>query len=707
MDILKSCTGIISIGISTILLWGCGGGGGGSATPTNAKLIGTAATGAALMGASVAIANSSGNSPCLETSIITSATGGYTCTLRNGEKAPFFITVSDPIGEALLLVSVASETPAAGATLIVNATPLTTAIVAQLNNGDALGVINSKDLYSAAAFAAIKANVKDQLKPLSDDIGATDFDPFTSAITAANADQSGNTADRVLDVLKFVVDDNGKPALSTISDASPVTLASNERSNALRAIQPGAADLSMAAHVTAKLFKACFSLPTSRRVIAADSTIAPALGGPQVTSLAPECRDIATNGTNANGAPAFKHNGYTSGQFFYEVLTSDAMTGAVFSAPEIMAFYAADASNPLDRAALNIRYVDTAGNPGNIITFATKFSGSSTERHPSNWWLTGNGQDVDISIKTLIRRHENFGPNTSNSVWSNLYRSGMSIFTNSNGPNSGLYDSALLTGPGLPDSGLWWFRKNGANSFVLADQRTLNPLPYGSLTDSCSFCYNFWMARTKGLTGVDAATRFDNPIKINFAQGSGIPRIGYNNSNSGLIPTNNYPPENSYNGPTGTRPVKGSLYTFSLYLTTNGVPALYKTITKSLLVDLVDPIYGTNLKWNTPGAKTMAALDPSSPTTTTIPVDWVQNSAAEQINSVTISLIDLNDANIAPVTWGATSVVALAPNGNFFTGISGPVELRKGFTANGYREIYLAHRMLDGTSKQSVFSYSK
>lgn len=695
----------------SIAMSACGGGGGGSAAVAgSAVLSGTAATGAALGGAQVVVSNSAGNSPCVESSITTTSLGSYTCTLKAGETAPFFIVVTDPTGNSAPLVSIATQTPAAGTPLTVNATPLTTAIVAQLNNGDALGVVSNKALYIAADFSTIKANVIAQLKPVTDAIGATNYDPFSTSITAATAGQTGNTADHVLDVIKVVTDANGKPALSTITDTTPITLATKAAAGGtVAAVTTTVADLSLAAQLSAKAFASCFALPVAQRVVTKDDTILASAGGPSVTQTGAACQDIATDGVNANAAAAFKHNGYTAGQFFYSYLTSNAMTGAVFSVPEIMAFYPADAANgqAYDRAVVNIRFVDALGNPGNVITLASNLPNTSTTAHPTNWWLTGNQQVVDTAIKTIIRRQETAGPNSTGYGPASQFRSGMNIFINANGPNSLLYDSALVTGPGLPASGLWWAREGTANSFVLQDQRAAAPIAFGNFSDTCGYCYNFWFARTQGITGTAATTLRPNPINWNFAQGIKIPRIGYTGVSPNLVAIPNFPVENSYDGATGARPKKGDVYTIALYLTTAGTPALYRTIKKTLLVDLIDPVNGINLKWSTAGAQTLAALDPNSPASTSIPVDWVQTAGAEQIKTVSISMTDGNDDNSAPVLKGSSSVVATAPGGKTFTGIAGALQTTSGSVQNGYRDIYIGYRMLDGTGKQMAYSYYK
>src|SRR5207249_4195362 len=195
---------VASAGLFTVA--GCGGGGGATATtsspPAAAVVTGTAATGAALTNAAVTITNSAGNSPCQEASITTTGSGSYTCTLKSGEAAPFFIVVTDPAGQTTPLVSIATSTPAAGTSATINATPLTTAIVAQLaTDGQALTVVSSKTV-DAAKLQQVITNVIAQLSNVLTAIGApAGYNPFTTSITAATATATGNTADQILDVV--------------------------------------------------------------------------------------------------------------------------------------------------------------------------------------------------------------------------------------------------------------------------------------------------------------------------------------------------------------------------------------------------------------------------------------------------------------------------------------------------------------------------
>lgn len=676
--------GIASAGLLTI--YGCGGGGSaavGGGTPAAAQITGTAATGAALANAPVAVTNSAGASPCVETSISTTDLGSYTCTLKTGEVAPFFIVISDPTGQNAPLVSIATQTPVAGTPLTVNATSLTTAIVAQLNaNGDALAVVAGKTV-DTAALAAITAKVLDQLAPVLTAIGTpAGYDPFTTSITAATSGNTGNTADQLLDMVKIGTDPStGKLAFSTITDPTPVLLAtSSTAGGTVTAPTTSASDLSQAAQIAAKAFADCFALPTAQRVLAKDTTIIDANGGPELTDVATACQNITTNGTNAS--PSFLHNGYRAGQFFYNLMTSDAMTGAKFSVPEIMAFYPADTNNgqPYDRAVLNIRYIDNAGNPGNFITVAANIPATATTSRPSNWWLVGNQQPVDVGVRLNIRRIEQLNPantNTSNNHVS-TFQTGIQFTVNAAGPgsvNGGLaLTLARISGPGLPVNGLVY------KTSVSATQRNLDLFnKTGSLTagnqcgNGVTFnCPNLWVSRTADITGAGATTLATNPTGIVWAQTA-----------DGVDPT---------------KFVKGAKYKVELFYGTS-TTASY-TFHKTLLTDLIQATQAVNLPWNTLGAQSLAALDPAGSLAgaqvNTLPVDWVQNPAAQQIGGVE-AVVNTTTGSFGPtrsVPKGATSVI--------LDNVTVPA-----FSAtSASRTLLFSHRMLDGSNKTSVYSYN-
>ena len=675
-----------------LTLAGCGGGGGSTSSPPAAGTIqGTAATGAALANAVVSITNSSGNSPCQETSITTTALGSYTCTLKSGEVAPFFVVVTDPTGNIAPLVSVETNTPAAGQSLTVNATPLTTAILAQLApDGNPLTLVSGKTV-DAAALQTVIANVVAQLANVLTAIGApAGYNPFSTSITAATAAGTGNTADMVLDVVKVVIDPaTGKLALTTVDNPTPIALATATTAGTPVATPAaGVSTLSQAAQIAAKTFTACFAVPTAQRVLAKNDTVIQSLGGPEVTDVAVACQDVVSDLGNAAGID-FLHNGYSAGQLLYGVLTNDKMTGAQFSVPEIMAFYPADstASPPTpaayDHAVLNIKYIDADGNPGNVVTVARNIPNTSSTARPTNWWLVGNQQLVDVFVRLNIRRVEQMNATNSNTNKISTFQSGIQFVVNAKGPgtiNGGVaLKFARISGPGLPgngaaNTGLVYVLSTGAqNSMDLYSKN-------GSLTGgsqcgngSTTNCPNLWVARTKGITGTDATTPETNQPGLLWAQTA-----------DSVDPT---------------KFIKGARYKVELFYGTN-ITTPTHTYPKILLSDLIQATQAVNLPWNTLGPQSLAALDPNGSLTgaqTALPVDWVQNIAAQQINGAQ-AVINTTAGSFGPtrfVARGATSAILDNQTVPLFN-----------TTNNIGRTLLFSHRMLDTSSKTAVYTYN-
>ena len=687
-------------GAALLTLAACGGdgGGGGSAVAPPAVspgvLSGTAATGAALANANVAITDSSGTSPCEQAVITTTGLGSYSCTLKAGKTAPFFVVVTDPTGNTAPMVSVQSTTPAAGQALTVNVTPLTTAIVAQLSaDGNALSVVSSKTV-DAAALRQVTANVVAQLANVLTSLGVpAGYDPFSTSISAATGTNVGNTADLVLEVVRISTDTaTGKPALSTISDPTPVVLATATTTGAtVPRPDSNVADLSKATQLLAQTLNNCFAVPLAQRVLATNTNISAANGGPEVDSVAPACQNLAYfQEVNDPARPNFLHNGYSDGQFFYSVLTSNGMTGAQFSVPEIIAFYAADSNNTHDSAVINIKYVDTAGNPGNLVTVARRYVGTSTAARPTDWWITGNQRAADVSVRLNIRRVEQLNPSAGTSVQRSTYQTGLQFRINYQGPGSVRGGEALnyarVSGPGLPGNGaagtgLVYMRSNPLNTNTMDIFSKDGVIPTGTVygcggnANAQTYdCPNFWLARTQGLTGTAAVTLAANPAGLVWAQeGESIP---------GAF-------------------VKGARYKIELfYGSNNTTPGL--VVNTTLTSDLVQATQAVNLPWNPLGSASLAALDPNgafaSAQVNNLLIDWTQNPSAQQINSVS-AVVDRNGSYglNKTVARGATSTVLTNSTVPAFAELSGQLPTRT---------ILLGYRMLDTSNKTAVYRYN-
>lgn len=694
MKLLTRSPAASLLSAAVLTLAGCGGGSTSSptvVTPATITLVGTAATGAALSNATVNITDSSGTTPCQETAITTTALGSYTCTLQSGKTAPFFVVVTDPTGNTPPMVSVATQTPTAGTALTVNVTPLTTAIVAQLaTDGDPLSVVSSRTV-DAAALTQITTNVVAQLADVLTSIGApTDYNPFTTSITAATAAGAGNTADLILDVVKVVTDPTtGELALTTIDNPTPIALATATTSGApVAAPDSGVSTLSQAVSIAAKAFNACFAVPTSSRVLGT-AAYPQSEGGLDVQDVATACQDMVADSANAAGID-YMHNGYSAGQQFYGLLTTNSMTGAQFSAPEIMAFYPADdsaaAGSPAayDRAILNIRYLDANGNPGNVITVASNLPGTSSAGRPTSWWLTGNQQAVDTSVRLNIRRVEQLNPafvSTANSTRFSTYQAGMQFNVNAKGPGSinadGTLTFARVTGPGLPAGGLVYKTSTNTSQASMDLFNKTGSLSTGAQCgNGTTFnCPNLWFTRTAGTSGTAAATLTANPTSFLWAQPSDA------------VDTSQI--------------VKGARYQIELFYGANTTTPGH-SVTKVLLSDLVPTTLGANLPWNTLGPKSLAAFDPSGSLagvqTSSLEMDWVQNTAAQQISTVqpVINATNGSFGTAKTVPRGATSVV-----------LDNPDQIVPAFaTDTGSRTVLFGYRMTDGSSKTAVYMYN-
>lgn len=661
--------------------------GGGSSTDTTNKttqtpastvvqIVGTAATGAALTFANVEITSTDGSSPCVETDIKTDGLGAYKCTMKVGKTAPFFIVVTDPAGNTAPLVSIATVTPTAGTPLTVNATPLTTAIVGQLNGGDALSVVSDKTKYSADKLNTIKANVLAQIKAILTSIGApTDYDPFTTSITAATAGQIGNTADQVLDVIKIARTSDMKLAFSTIADPTPIQMATDTAQGSSVAAPPASiGDLSKGTFALAQAFNTCYALTTSKRATVSNGLI---------VDRAPECKNLITSLDNPKGAPEFLHNGYGSNDANSNLLTNDSMTGAKFSVPEIMSYYPKKDSNSRDKAVINIRFIDNKGIAGNRIAFMQNFENSSSTAFPSNWWITGNQSKYDVGVIPEIRKVKDWLYANSDTYQSGFH---FEIYADSSAPLSSTFNNVLVTGRGLPTTGLWMVRSVSGytGSFVVARSRASIPQPLSALVQTCNDCDNFWMSHTAGITGTSASTLKSNDDWYTWAKKS----------------------EGAYDGTVeSSRPIKGDIYTFRLYKD----QSLVATETRALLDDVTSATNMQYLPWHISGPNTAAAFDIANTALnglqTSVLLDWINNPNAEPIFKYWFSKTDGNGDTSTPIKLGETSVLA-TPGGinTRFTSLTGKLSYSVP-PLDGYRNVGFVYRTTNGTKKVMVNYY--
>lgn len=658
-------------------------------------LTGTVAVGAALAQANVEVTDMTKANVCQEAPVVTTSTGGYTCTVLAGRTAPFVVTVTDRFAAYPPMVSIVPVAPAAGTTLVANVTPLTTAIVSQLApNGDALAVRDDRALIDLTALAAITANVLAQIQPVLAALGGPPgYDPFTTQIVAATPTQSGNTADAVIEALR-ISRVNGVTRIATVDNPAgsvPLAGATTTSPPLLPAPSPTLLGLAAAQRIVLAALNECFALPVSMRVLAVDPLPANE-GGRLVTSMAPACAAIAR--------ADYLHGGYRLGQRLYGLLNDTNMVGARFQPAEIMLFVDDTTAADADSAVLNFRYVDSLGTGGNLIEVARKFPGSATPAHASDWWLHGNQRPVDLSIRAMARRLEQFAPNPGTAPFVNAassrFETGLVLFVNKDGPQSAGMRAARVTGPGLPTAGVVLTRPDPA---FVTDQTWLNIRNKTGATEPAAATPAgntgniFILQRTQGITGAAATAVRPNPNAGNSNNTQFV--IWAHPLDYPAVPAGQPYIDFAQLGP-------HNVYTFEIYY--DGDTAPRHTLTTSILTAVLPATTMGGLRWHELTPATLGYLAPGDPLAAeqaTMNLAWFGNPFAETVGDAGVytfgegrTVID----GIVPVPRGATSATATAPGGSTF-----PPLLGDGISR---RTLQLRYRMLDGSYKDTLSLYN-
>jgi hypothetical protein len=654
---------------------------------------GTAAVGAALANATVEVTDRAKTPACHESPIHTNGLGSFTCTVRPGLTAPLLVVVRDAFQAYAPIVSIVDSLPPAGSALVTNATPLTTAIVSQLApNGNALALRDDPSLIDLGKLATIKANVLAQLQAVLAALNVpAGYDPFTTPIVAATPNQPGNTADNILELLRFSTV-AGVNRIGTIDNPGGVVLAGTSAGPLLPAPSAGALALGSTMQQMTNAFNACFALPVNQRALAVNTSIPANQGGPEVTSLAAACQNI--------WHPDYRQSGYRAGQRYFGALRDNAMVGASFALPEIMLFRDDTSAADNDVVVLNFRFVDANGIASNFIEVARKLPGSATSQHPSDWWMHGNRSVIDSSVQPVIRRNEQLVPNPGTAPFqltgTSRFEAGFNFFVNKDGPGSAGLRAVRVTGPALPLAGLVLTRPNPA---IVTDQNWMNIRRKDGLTDAASATFagnngnTFLLQRTVGLLGTDAVTVRPNP----------------NAGNGDNLAFPNWAHPLDYGLPPGTTNyvdfallTSGAVYTYEYFY--DGETAPRHVDTKTSLAPVTPSTHAVHLQWIDLTTQTRNYLSPTDPLAqpqTVINLAWIANSFAETVASAGVYTFNgsqvVNDS-VINFPRGATSAQAVAPVGVPFPALTA--------TGTSGRNIQLRYRMLDGSYKDSLTRYN-
>lgn len=185
--------------LAASFLIACGGGGGGAAPTPAASLAiaGTAATGAAIAGATVQARCASGAGTAT-----TQPNGSFSMQIANGS-LPCVLQVAPTAGTALHSVIDGSGTGRVN----VNITPLTELVVARLASGAPADLFADFDATAQARLttSALDAAIASVAGALQGAVELSGVNPIKDTLVAANGSTAGNALDQKLDTLQAVL----------------------------------------------------------------------------------------------------------------------------------------------------------------------------------------------------------------------------------------------------------------------------------------------------------------------------------------------------------------------------------------------------------------------------------------------------------------------------------------------------------------------
>jgi hypothetical protein len=424
-----SITGITQLALCaslTFSLAACGGDGDSSAPTPNqpataaaTSMTGTVAIGTALTGATVTVTDANS-----KTASATSGTNGtYTVSL-SGLAAPLLITAADPSGVSGTLYSVvANANTVDGAPVTANVTPLTTAVAALMTQsgnpadlaGNATAITSSAVLTAETALDAAIAPI------LSANHVAASFDPVGVAFTP---NQSG--ADAVIDSVAVTPSASGS-GLQITSLANPDTaIQLNSSTTVSTALAAPAQPANYLANLQASL-AACTSDVQSGTTDTSNGNCTSAIDA-----------NYLNNGIGT-GIVGFakRHTLFTKGSVLTGIKTVAFVPGGTLSS----------ISNPA--ALVYLLITDPDGTPD--------FGVDYVQQLPNGQWdIIGNQLQDSTNIASSLGRVQYTNPADAANAH---YESGLDIQIPSSVTVNGTVTSvgsAVVSGPGLPASGLWF-----------------------------------------------------------------------------------------------------------------------------------------------------------------------------------------------------------------------------------------------------------
>ncbi len=461
---LKQTLRLVLLPAAAAVLVACGGGGGGGTGPSTVDtltLSGIAATGAAFVGAEVAVTDKTGE--IVGKSAPVGNDGKFKVTVSTTTQAPYVLTASRTTanGEVQSLVSVSASTEDS----LVNVTPITHLIASRLSpSGDP-----SKLSTELAASNAVVTNetisqavgqITTVLEPLLEATGTQ-----TQNLLSENFSVDGTGIDRLLDSIKVSVVPFS-PTASNVSVSVKQALAEGEQPPTIN-FQSNASDLPTLPVINAQLLvengtavkvsnlmrnlTACFAVPFEDRVNGVTSSSTLVVTGGAADVKASKCKDLFLGKNPAN----YLSNGARVGRDVNNIgafsgLFRRATTNSVFSDG---AFEYSTTSGDL---IISYKSVTSAGIENTGLIVARKNSSGELE-------LVGNGYQFPGGVAAFHQRRNFISLNQSNYDYHNTgYAINVANINDQDG--NPLFNRVVVTSP--RNDRVFVLRPNGGISFL-------------------------------------------------------------------------------------------------------------------------------------------------------------------------------------------------------------------------------------------------
>lgn len=665
-------------------------------TTTPTTLSGVAASGAALLGATVTVTDAAGVS---KSCTVTAETGAFSC-VTTGMTAPFLLTATG-IANAAQLTLVSASTTAGGT---VNVTPLTNAIVATAIGGTD-PTVSSADVLKAlknspTALSDAKTAYQNLLADVMKATGNEGADLLTGTLVVGSSAQ-----DKLLDFVKANVKPSGEVVLTTVagqSDDTPKSLTLAQGASAATVMAADKTSVPTTATVDGitvtptgfsatdlkglqQAFTGCFKSTASQRKSDA--------------SLPADCNmiivDNVAGADRLSGVPtAFLSNGQNFDAAFNQTYAADdGINYAQFALPEIVRVQGKDASGNVNKAWVHFTWLRTDGlfdGFDAIVQIAKAANGTD-----NGWRLVGNQRAVLSKIDYVATRR----------IYLNLTKSPLYDSASNNGDayvseiqakvgtkdNANVTtDFAVVTGPGLPTDGLLLRPSSGTCDFMTITAQLVS----GDITgDDATVAFNKYGQRS------NCNTKFR------------VAGVAVDSTKNIVWPTSN---RNWLAG--GSLSDLGALgaftkYKFRIYQGGNKAVPTQTYFTQSR-APMLTPLAMRQYTWHDASTATLKTLDPTDATAftggNTFPVSWTAKANVPALTNLNVQITNASGLTVNggltvnPVAAGTTSIKTVSADGGVAWPSVATIPANSGFSF-----LQLWSKNASGNTFASAYEYDK